>query len=58
MGVIEQSLGMGKVIIRLSLHGCILVLAPSEQQGVPMESVGRKVGVARGLAGTLEALLG
>jgi hypothetical protein len=36
LGVIERGLGMGKVIIRLCLHGCILVLAPSEL----VESVG------------------
>jgi hypothetical protein len=34
---------MGKVIIRLCLHGCILVLAPSEPEGVPVESVGPPV---------------
>jgi hypothetical protein len=43
MGVIERGLGMGKVIIRLFLHGCILVLAPSEPVGVPVESVGPPV---------------
>ncbi len=63
MGVFGRGLGMGKVIIRLCLHGCIrlclLVLAPSEPEGVPVESVGppvrwgseRSGGDARGLTG-------
>ncbi len=43
MVVIGRGLGTGKVIIRLCLHGCILVLAPSEPEGVPVESVGPPV---------------
>jgi hypothetical protein len=47
MGVIERDLGMGKVIIRLCLYGGILVLAPSEQEGLPVKSVGPPVGAWR-----------
>ena len=42
MEVIGRGLGLGKVI-RLCLHGCILVLAPWEPEGVPVESMGPPV---------------
>lgn len=41
-GVIGRCLDLGKVIIRLCLHECILVLAPCEPEGVPVEGMGRQ----------------